>query len=108
MLLRNYGQVIIGSELSFSIASRRLYLLSRSDCVIEPTLIWSPLQPTARSASQLSLVSPLRALMVTRQPASFARRQDLRASVSVPIWFTFNNKVSAARDLMALSTRAGL
>ena len=45
---------------------------SRSDCVIEPILMCAPLQPTARSASQWSSVSPLRALTVTCQPASRA------------------------------------
>src|SRR6266487_2695576 len=63
------GQFTIGKAFSLSISRRRLYFARRSDCVIEPTLIWSALQPTAKSASQLSSVSPLRALIVTRQPA---------------------------------------
>ena len=35
-----------------------MYFASRSEWVIEPTLIWSPAQPTERSASQSSSVSP--------------------------------------------------
>ena len=57
-----------------SIIKSRLYLANRSDCVMDPTLMKSPDQPTARSASQLSSVSPLRALTATFQPASLARR----------------------------------
>ena len=43
-----------------------------------PTLIWSPDQPTDRSASQLSSVSPLRALTVTAQPAARALAKGAR------------------------------
>src|SRR5687767_8603673 len=68
-----------GRRVSDSISSRRLYLARRSDWAIEPTLIWSPDQPTDRSASQWSSVSPLRAEMVTCQ---LALRASLRASAA--------------------------
>jgi hypothetical protein len=44
---------------------------------MEPILIWSPAHPTARSASQLSSVSPLRALTVTAHPAVAGQPQRL-------------------------------
>jgi len=88
-------------------ASRRLYFASRSDCVIAPTLMWWPDQPTARSASQLSSVSPLRALITTRQPASTARRQASAASLSVPIWLTLSSSAFAAPCSTARRIRAG-
>src|SRR3954470_13379890 len=79
-----------------SISRRRLYLARRSDWRTEPTLIWSAAQPTARSASQSSSVSPLRALMVTFQPADLASFNDSAASVRVPIWLTLRRSASAA------------
>src|SRR5205823_1126586 len=90
-----------------SISSRRLYLASRSDCVIEPTLMQSAPHPTARSASQLSSVSPLRALTVTDQPASRASFSARAASVSVPIWLTFSSKAVAHFVSIARRMRGG-
>src|SRR4051794_28289256 len=92
---RPADQGTTGSVVSASMARRRLYLASLSDWLIEPTLIWSADQPTARSASQLSSVSPLRALMVTLHPASRASLSASAASVSVPIWFTLSSKAFA-------------
>src|ERR1700730_9156635 len=66
--------LIAGILVASSIIKSRLYFARRSDCVIDPTLMKSPDHPTARSASQLSSVSPLRALTATFQPASLARR----------------------------------
>ena len=68
------GAFAYGTACVSSIIRSRLYLAKRSDCVIDPTLMKSPDQPTAKSASQLSSVSPLRALTATFQPASLARR----------------------------------
>ena len=64
------GQETTGSPASVSMASNRLYFASRSECVTEPTSIWSPLQPKERWASQSSSVFPLRALTITCHPAA--------------------------------------
>ena len=60
----------------------------RSERVIEPTLRWSPDQPTERSASQSSSVSPLRALIVQEMKAInylFATRETTLNEVVQPI-----------------------
>ncbi len=90
-----------------SIARRRLYFASRSDRVMEPTLMKSPAHPTARSASQSSSVSPLRALTVTLHPARRARLRASRASLSVPIWLTLRSNAVAALSAMARRILAG-
>src|SRR5688572_14839674 len=74
----------IDSPCARSSSSNRLYFAKRSDCAIDPTLIWSP-HATARSASQSSSVSPLRALTMTFQSAARASARAWSASVMVPI-----------------------
>ena len=69
------GRLVSRKSVVASRKSRRLYFARRSDWVIEPTLINSPAQPAAKSASQSSSVSPLRALTTTCQPAPRARRE---------------------------------
>ena len=79
------GQFASRQLVPSAISSRRLYFASRSDWRMDPFLNWSVCHPTARSAAQLSSVSPLRTLRVTDQPADRACLCAARASVRVPI-----------------------
>src|SRR5271170_8295431 len=65
-----------------------LYLATRSDRESEPVLICPALVATARSAMNVSSVSPERWLMTERYPAFVAIRIVSNVSVSEPIWFT--------------------
>jgi hypothetical protein len=85
--------------------SSRLYFASRSPPVTEPTLICPPSVPTARSASASSSVSPDRAEMTVRSPASLARATTSSVSVIVPIWFILTSTALAEASAIPRSTR---
>jgi len=74
---------------SSSMRSSWLYLARRSPRHGAPALSWPLPSPTARSAMNVSSVSPLRWDTCTPQPASCAVRHASIASDTVPIWFTY-------------------
>ena len=62
-----------------------------------PVLIWPVARPTDKSAMKLSSVSPDLWLAMTPQPASLAIFTAMMDSVTVPIWFTYIQTVSAGQ-----------
>src|SRR5579875_582402 len=74
---------------SSSIRRSWLYFAIRSVREAEPVLIWPAPVPTARSAMNVSSVSPERCEMIDVYP--FRRASSMASSVSetLPIWFTF-------------------
>src|SRR3989338_5326555 len=73
---------------SCSISRRRLYFSTRSDRDNAPVLMYSAFVATARSAMNVSAVSPERCEMMTRYLCFRASAIARIVSVSDPIWFT--------------------
>src|SRR5579875_2972347 len=69
---------------SRSMARSRFHFAVLSERVVEPTLIWPAPHPTARSASQLSSVSPERAETTVAYPARRASSITRLAPETVP------------------------
>uniref|UniRef100_H3G5Q2 Uncharacterized protein n=1 Tax=Phytophthora ramorum TaxID=164328 RepID=H3G5Q2_PHYRM len=90
-----------------SIRRSWLYLARRSERHGAPVLIWPALRPTARSAMNVSSVSPLRWLAMIAQPAFFAIVTASIDSVMLPIWFTFSRRALQAFSSIAFFTRVG-
>ena len=88
--------------------SRRLYLATRSERASEPVLIWPERIATARSAMNVSSVSPERCEMIVVQPTRWAISTDSIVSVSVPIWFTLTSTLLAALFAMPLLDALGV
>ena len=65
-----------------------LYLATRSERAGAPVLIWPQLVATARSAMNVSSVSPERCDITEVQPLRVAMSTASRVSVSEPIWLT--------------------
>ena len=82
--------------MSSSIRNNWFHLASRDERVTEPTLICRAPQPTARSASSESSVSPDLAETTLRQRTYRARRTTRSASVNVPTWLTLTSTALAA------------
>merc|ERR1719382_940365 len=93
---------------SSSMRSNWLYLARRSERHGAPVLIWPVLRPTAKSAMNVSSVSPDRCDVITPQPACLAMLTAVMDSVTEPIWFTLSSSALQALSLMAFSTRVGL
>jgi hypothetical protein len=65
-----------------------LYFATRSERDAEPVLIWPAFVATARSAMNVSSVSPERCEMIDEYPVPRASSMASSVSVSVPIWLT--------------------
>ena len=85
-----------------------LYLARRSERHGAPVLIWPVHRPTARSAMNVSSVSPERCDVITPQPAPLAMLTASMASETEPIWLTLSSSALHAFSSMAFCTRVGL
>ena len=95
-----------GQWVFFSIASSRLYLASRSERRMPPTWRCSAPQPTARSVSQSSSVSPVRPATITVHSAFRAARSASAAALRVPHWLGLRIRVLQAWWVTACWIRA--
>ena len=93
---------------SSSIRKIWLYLAKRSERHGAPVLIWPVDRPTVRSAMKVSSVSPLRCEIMVPQPLALAKLCASIASVTVPIWFTFNRRPLQDFFSTAVAMRLGL
>src|SRR5919109_2576043 len=80
---------------SSSIRSSWLYFAVRSLRASDPVLIWPAFTATARSATNVSSVSPERCEITVPYPARLASSMASSVSVSVPTWFTFTSTALA-------------
>ena len=77
----------------------------RSEPWVEPTLICCAFQPVAKSASQLSSVSPERAETTVLKPAPWALSRTLRVSETSPFWFGLMRMAFALFSAIPRSSR---
>ena len=66
-----------------------LYLATLSDLAKDPVLIWEDIVAEAKSAMNVSSVSPDLWEMIVLKFAAFAIEITSKVSVKVPIWFGF-------------------
>mmetsp|Transcript_39509 Transcript_39509/g.86294 ORF Transcript_39509/g.86294 Transcript_39509/m.86294 type:complete len:279 (-) Transcript_39509:3657-4493(-) len=93
---------------SSSMRKSWLYLARRSDLHGAPVLICPARRPTARSAMNVSSVSPDLWETMTPQPAFVASRAASMASDTEPIWFTLRSRALQREPSWAKVTRLGL
>ena len=74
---------------SSSIRNNLLYLATLSDLAKDPVLIWEDIVAEAKSAMNVSSVSPDLWEMIVLKSAAFAIEITSKVSVKVPIWFGF-------------------
>src|SRR6266849_3119376 len=93
---------------SSSMRSNWLYLAMRSVREAEPVLIWPAAVATARSAINVSSVSPERCEMIELYPAFRASSIASIVSVTLPIWFSLIRIALAMPSLIPRDNRSVL
>lgn len=90
-----------------------LYFARRSPLQGAPALIWPEARPTDKSAIKESSVSPDLWDITTPQGTSFANLTTSMASVTVPIWFIWNETIKGikiclvdVRQMLSLADRS--
>ena len=68
-----------------------LYFETRSDLAKDPVLIWLEFVPTAKSAINVSSLSPDLCEIIVLYPIIWANLITSKVSETVPIWFNFIN-----------------
>ena len=85
-----------------------LYFATRSPRAGAPVFSWPALVATARSAMNVSSVSPERWLIMQANPARCAMLTASNVSLTVPIWLTLTSRALADFSAMPRRSRSGL